>query len=120
MACQSSMAALPVAKSATDWLAAYSALPGAVILSLAMKSMYCLTAVTASGVVKVGLPEASKKSAPCCLPKTKAWWTFSDRLPPSTARPYLPPLVSFLPSATSSSQVAGGLAMPASANIFLL
>ncbi len=81
------MAALPVAKSVTDWLLAYSALPAAAIRSVPSRSTYCLTAATAPGLSKAGRPDGSKKSAPCCLARVKAWWTFSLMLPPSTARP---------------------------------
>lgn len=119
-ACHSTIAVLPLAKSVRDWFWAYSALPGAMILSLAMKSMYCFTAATAPSEVKVGLPSASKKSAPCCWPRTKVWWMLLERLEPSAPSPHLPSLESFLPSATSSSQVAGGFSMPASAKLFLL
>lgn len=38
VACHRSIAALPVAKSFSDWLAEYSALPGAAIFSLASRS----------------------------------------------------------------------------------
>lgn len=68
--CHSSMPVLPLAKSLTDWFWAYSALPGAMTLSLAMRSTYCLTAATAPSLAKSGLPSAVKKSAPCCLAKT--------------------------------------------------
>ena len=36
---------------------------------------------------------------------------FSALFAPSMARPYLPPVVSFLPSETSSDHVVGGFAM---------
>lgn len=85
-----------------------------------MKSTYCFTAATAPSEVKVGFPAESKKSAPCCLPRTNTWWMLLARLAPSAPSAHLPSLESRLPSATSSSQVAGGFAIPASANIFLL
>src|SRR4051794_14733587 len=119
-ACHISIAALPVAKSVTDWFSAYSALLGFTILSVAIRSMYRLMPLTTPGESKVGLPAESNRSPPYCWPKTNAWWEFSLMFAPSTARPHLPPPVSFLPSAASSSQVVGGVVMPASANIFLL
>lgn len=118
--CHSTIAVLPLAKSLRDWFCAYSALPGAMTLSTAIRSTYCLTAATAPSEVKSGLPSAVKKSAPCCLARTKTWWMLLDRLEPSAPRPHLPSLEIFLPVSTSSSQVAGGLVMPASANICLL
>ena len=120
-ACHISMAALPVAKS---WTASvpleYSASLGLAILSVPMKPMYCFSAATFCGVLKVGLPEASKKSPPCCWLSTNAWWAFSGVLAPSRLIPHWLPWVSFLPSATRSSQVAGGVVIPAAANIALL
>src|SRR5690242_4293862 len=119
-ACQSSIAALPLAKSLTDWFCAYSALLGLTILSVDMKPMYRLSASTFSGESNVALPDESNHCPPYCWPNANAWCEFSEMLAPSSARPHWPALVSFLPSATSSAQVAGGAAMPASANIFLL
>ena len=71
-------------------------------------------------MVKVGLPAESKKLPPICLDRMNTLWMFSGMLAPSTARPYWLPWVSFLPSATSSLQVVGGLAMPAAWNSALL
>lgn len=119
-ACHRTIAVRPLAKSVRDWFWAYSALPGATILSLAMKSTYCFTAATAPSEVKSALPSSSKKSAPCCCPRTNVWWMLLERFEPSAPRAHLPSLDSFLPSSTSWSQVAGGAVMPASANIFLL
>ncbi len=118
--CHSSIAVLPLAKSLTDWFCAYSALPAGIALSFAIRSTYCLTAATALSLVKSGLPSAVKKSAPCCLAKTKTWWMFSERLEPSAPSGFLPLALIFLPSATSSAHVAGGSEMPASAKICLL
>ena len=50
----------------------------------------------------------------------KTLWMFSGMLAPSTARPYWLPWVSFLPSATSSLHVAGGLVIPGALNMALL
>ena len=52
-----------------------------------MKLTHCCTAATFSGVVKVGLPDESKKLPPFCLDRTKTLWMFSGMLAPSTARP---------------------------------
>ncbi len=85
-----------------------------------MRSTYCLTAATAPSEVKSGFPSAVKKSAPCCLPRTKTWWMLLERLEPSTPMPFLPFAPSFLPASVTSSQVVGGLAMPASLKSCLL
>src|SRR5690348_15186401 len=90
-ACQSSIAALPVAKSVTDWFCAYSALLGLAILSAAMKSTYRLTADTLAAVSNVGLPDESNHWPPYCWLKAKAWCEFSDTFAPSIARPHRPP-----------------------------
>lgn len=118
--CHSTIAVLPLEKSLRDWFCAYSALPGAMILSLAIRSTYCLTPATAPAEVKSGLPSAVNQSAPCCLARTKTWWMLLDRFEPSAPMPHLPPLEIFFPAATTSSQVAGGFAIPASLNICLL
>ena len=119
-ACHISMAAFPVAKSVTDWFAPYSALLEFTILSTAIRSRYRLIPATTPGESNVGLPDESNRSPPYCWPNTNAWWQFSVGLPASSASPQWPFPVSFLPSATSSSQVDGGEVIPAAANCFLL
>src|ERR1017187_9501922 len=120
-ACQITMAVFPVAQSTRASVPLeYWASLGLVILSVWMKSIICLTAATFCGVLKVGLPAASKNWPPCCWLSSNAMWMFSATLPPSIDRPQWLLVVSFLPSATSSAQVVGGLLMPAAANSALL
>jgi len=90
------------------------------ILSTAIRSRYRLIPATTPGESNVGLPDESNRSPPYCWPNTNAWWQFSVGLPASSASPQWPFPVSFLPSATSSSQVDGGEVIPAAANCFLL
>ena len=119
-ACHISIAALPLAKSETDWFWSYSASPGDTILSVPIRLTNCWTPCTHPGRVYVGAPDGLKKLQPCCWAKMNALWMFSGMLPASRARPYTLPWVSFLPSAIRSAQVAGGPLMPACANSALL
>src|SRR2546430_16279283 len=107
-ACQSSIAALPLAKSETDWFCAYSALLGLTILSLAMNPMYRLTAATFSGVSNVAFPDGSNQAPPYCWLKANAWWMFSAGVAAPPARPPRPLLVSFLPAPPSPAHPARG------------
>src|SRR2546423_14204068 len=107
-ACQSSIAALLLAKSETDWFCAYSALLGLTILSLAMNPMYRLTAATFSGVSNVAFPDGSNQAPPYCWLKANAWWMFSAAVAPPPAKPPSPPLGAFLPSSTDAAHLRWG------------
>src|SRR5674476_28847 len=120
-ACQKTIDVVPVAKSFNASVPfEYWASLGFTILSVCMKSMYCLMPATFCGVLNVALPDESKNDPPCCWLNVKAVWMFSVTLPASSDNAQWSGVVSFLASTANSSQVFGGLAMPAAANCFLL
>src|SRR5450759_4757956 len=74
-ACQKTMEVVPVAKSFSASVPfEYCASLGFTILSVCMKSMYCLIAATFCGVLNVALPDASNHDPPCCWLNVKAEW----------------------------------------------
>src|SRR5450759_4576591 len=104
-ACQKTIEVVPVAKSFSASVPfEYWASLGFTILSVCMKSMYCLIAATFCGVLNVALPDESNHDPPCCWLNVKALWMFSVLLPASSDNAQCFGVVSFLASTANSSQ----------------
>src|ERR1019366_2372057 len=71
-ACQKTIEVVPVAKSFSASVPfEYWASLGFTILSVCMKSRYCLIAATFCGVLNVAFPAESKNDTPCCLQRQR-------------------------------------------------